>query len=303
MRNKPKLSLGMHLGGFVLALALAGPACAQQPAPERVQPEIVRLPLVVDGKTTEVVAHIYKPPGDGPFPLVIYSHGRAGARIDRMKMDYPVPVGHGNYWLRKGVALVAPVRPGYGETGGRDVEDSGVKWQGSQCYTEPDFNRVAVNARRTVVATYEWALKQPWVRKDRLLLEGQSVGGMTTVATAALNLPGVIGTVNFAGGSGGYPEASPGKSCRPTNLAQVYGDFGRQARGPSLWRYAENDLYWGPEMPKAWHASYRAGGTDTELVFTGPVPGHDGHQLLMHGGRMWSVPLDAFVRKVGLTAP
>ena len=34
------------------------------------------------------------------------------------------------------------------------------------------------------------------------------------VAVAALNLPGVVGTVNFAGGSGGYPEVSPGKSCK-----------------------------------------------------------------------------------------
>jgi hypothetical protein len=33
------------------------------------------------------------------------------------------------------------------------------------------------------------------------------------------------------------------------------------------------------------------------------VQGHDGHLLLTYGGKMWSVPLDAFVQKVGLTAP
>lgn len=279
---------------------LVSVASAQQPP--RVEPEVAKLPLAIDGKTVEVVTHIYKPPGEGPFPLVIYSHGRAGDRIDRVKMQYPMAVGHGNYWLRKGVAVVAPVRPGYGETGGADDEDSGSKWRGSDCYTNPDFKRVALNARKTVVATYQWALQQPWVRKDRILIEGQSVGGMTTVAVSVLNLPGVVGTVNFAGGAGGARDISPGKSCQPQNLTELYREFGREARAPSLWLYAANDLYWGAEMPPKWHAAYKEGNSDTELVHTGPVEGADGHQLLLKGGRMWSVPLDAFVKKVGLTA-
>jgi dienelactone hydrolase len=291
-----------RLATAFVGFALSFPILAQQ-APDRVQPEVVRLPLLIDGKPVEVVAHLYKPPGDGPFPLVVYSHGRAGDRLDRVKMQYPVPVGHGNYWLRKGVALVAPMRPGYGETGGADMEDSGVKWRGSECYTNPDYAHVAAGASRTVLATYVWALKQPWVRKDRILIEGQSVGGLTTVATAALNLPGVVGTVNFAGGSGGNPEASPGKSCRPGNLTEIYREFGQKAKQPSLWLYADNDLYWGPEMPKVWHQAYKAGGSDTELVQTNAVPGADGHQLLLSGWRMWTAPLDAFVKKVDLVSP
>lgn len=292
----------LSLLSLLLALTLHPGAFAQQGAPQ-VQPEVARLPLLIDGKTVEVVTHIYRPAGPGPFPLVIFSHGRAGSRVDRARLQYPMPVGHGNYWLRKGVAVIAPVRPGYGETGGADREDSHSNWQGATCLGNPDFTHTSGNARQTLVAAYEWALRQPWVRRDRILLEGQSVGGMTTVAAAALNLPGVVGTVNFAGGSGGYPEVSPGKSCRPENLRATYEAYGRQASGPSLWLYAENDQYWGPEVPKAWFQAYKRGGSDAELVHTGPVPGHDGHQLLYHGGAMWSVPLNAFVKKVGLTAP
>lgn len=284
----------------LMLLLMAGSALAMA---QRVEPEITTLALPINGKRTEVVAHIYKPEGMGPFPLVIHSHGRAGSQEDRAKLQYPVPVGHANYWLRKGVAVVAPVRPGYGDTGGDDVEHSGTRWKGATCTTEPDFTRVAVNARRTVVATYEWALRQPWVRPDRILIQGQSVGGLTTVATAALNLPGVVGTVNFAGGSGGYPEVSPGKSCKPENLTTTYREFGRQARGPSLWLYAANDQYWGADMPRAWHEAYQSGGSDSTFVMTGTLVNRDGHQLLLHGGRMWSVPLDAFIKKVGLLAP
>lgn len=288
-----------------LALLLALPACVAiaQPAPDRVQPEIVKLPLVLDGKPFEVVAHLYKPAGAGPFPLVIHSHGRAGDRIDRAKMQSPLPAGNGNYWVRRGVAVLAPVRPGYGDTGGSDQEDSGSAWRRGECTGNPDFTRTADNARKTVVATYQWALQQPWVRADRILLQGQSVGGLATVATSALNLPGVVGVVNFAGGAGGNPESSPGKSCKPDNLTATYRAFGAGARAPSLWLYAENDQYWGPDMPKTWYEAYRQGGSAAEMVTTAAVPGYDGHQLLVRGGRLWSVPLEAFIAKVGLTAP
>ena len=293
--------LGCLLGLVWMVQVAGGPAWAQQP--ERVPPQVVKLPLLVDGKQFEVVTHVYKPPGEGPFPLVIFSHGRAPSRVDRAKLEYPVLVGHANYWLHKGVAVIAPVRPGYGDTGGLDREDSGARWNGNVCSGEPDFMRVASRAGQTVVALHQWALQQPWVRKDRLLLEGQSVGGMTTVSVAALNLPGVIGAVNFAGGSGGNPESSPTKSCGPETLRKTYGELGKLVKVPNLWLYAENDQYWGPEAPRQWHEAFKAGGSDTQLVQTGPVQGHDGHSLLTYGGKMWSVPLDAFVRKVGLTAP
>ena len=199
--------------------------------------------------------------------------------------------------------MVAPVRPGYGETGGTDREDSFSRWKDGVCTGNPDFMTVARNARDVVVATHAWAVQQPWVRKDRILLEGQSVGGLTTVAASALNLPGVVGNVNFAGGAGGYPEGSPGHSCRPEKLGKTYTEFGSQTKVPSLWLYAENDQYWGAEAPRQWHAAYSAGGSDTQFIMTGPVEGHDGHLLLAYGGKMWSAPLDAFVRKVGLLAP
>lgn len=296
----------MRVRIFCVAAAWLLAGCAGMPpagAPVNpVQPEVNRLPLRINGQRVEVVADIYKPAGAGPFPLVIFSHGRAGSR-ERARLRYPIAVGHANYWLHQGVAVVAPERPGYGETGGADVEDSGAEWNGAHCVGDPDYTRMAMNARRTVLATYEWALQQPWVRKDRILLEGQSVGGMTTIAAAALNLPGVVGAVNFSGGAGGNPHTSPGQSCRPDKLTEVYRQFGEQVRVPSLWLYARNDQYWGPTMPTVWFDAFQAGGSDAEMIETGAVQGYDGHHLLQHGAPMWRAPLAAFVKRVGLLAP
>ncbi|MCY1167519.1 MAG: dipeptidyl aminopeptidase [Pseudomonadota bacterium] len=302
MRSRVLPGMGMGIGSLLALCLLLGGAAGAQPA-EQKRPEIIKLPLLIDGSVREVTTHLYKPEGAGPFPLVIFSHGRAAARADRAKLQYPVLVGHANYWLRKGVAVLAPVRPGYGETGGADREDSFSRWSGNTCTSNPDFMTVARNARQVVVAVHAWSVQQPWVRKDRILLEGQSVGGLTTVAASVLNLPGVIADVNFAGGAGGYPDVSPGKSCKPENLTSTYAELGKEAKIPSLWFYAENDQYWGPEAPRQWHEAFKAGGSDTQFVQTGPLPDHDGHSLLTYGGKLWSVPLDAFVRKVGLLAP
>lgn len=290
---------------WLLALTAFASLCGAanaQPANQQ-GPEIAILPLLVDGSVRQVVTHIYRPLGAGPFPLVIFSHGRAPKEADREKLQYPVLVGHANYWLQKGVAVVAPVRPGYGATGGADRENSSTRWRNGICIAEPDFTGVARRASEVVAAVHELAIQQSWVRRDRILLEGQSVGGLTTVAASTLNLSGVIANVNFSGGSGGSPDISRGRSCKPENLTRTYAEFGKLTKFPSLWLYAENDEFWGAEAPREWHRAFRAGGSDTEFVQTGPLPDHDGHSLLNHGGRMWSVPLDAFVRRVGLLAP
>jgi dienelactone hydrolase len=280
---------------------LCGFAAAQPAAHQHLQ--FMVLPLTIEGTIYQVVTHVYKPQGVGPFPLVIFSHGRAPLQADRAKLQYPVLVGHANYWLRKGVAVVAPVRPGYGETGGADRENSFARWSGSTCTSNPDFTTVGRNASEVVAAVHAWAMQQPWVRKDRILLEGQSVGGLTTVAASVLNLPGVIANVNFSGGAGGYPAVSPGKSCKPENLTKIYAAFGKLVKVPSLWLYAENDQFWGSEAPQRWYEAFSAGGSDTSFIQTGPLPDHDGHALLTYGGKLWSVPLDAFVRKTGLLEP
>ena len=286
---------------LTLSCLLCGVASAQPAAQQR--PEIMTLPLTIDGTVYRVVTHVYKPQGIGPFPLVIFSHGRAPLQADRDKLQYPVLIGHANYWLRKGVAVVAPVRPGYGETGGADRENSLTRWSGSICISDPDFTQVGRNASAVVVAVHGWAVQQPWVRTDRILLEGQSVGGLTAIAASALNLPGVLASVNFAGGAGGNPAASPGSSCKPENLTRTYAFYGKLVKIPSLWLYAENDQYWGADAPQRWYAAFSAGGSDAALVQTGPLPEHDGHSLLTFGGRLWSVPLNAFVLKTGLLEP
>jgi dienelactone hydrolase len=264
------------------------------------QPEIVSIPARAAGTDWKVHTQVFKPEGPGPFPLVVFSHGRAGKPEERQSLEYPVLRGHVTYWMRKGFAVVAPIRPGYGVTGGADLEAStiGINKQGV-CTGSPLFEQAVGNAADVVSEVVAWARRQAWVNNTKIVLVGQSVGGMTTVAAGARALPGVIAYINFAGGHGGNPDYNPGKSCFPETLTSLYGKYGRTTRIPNLWLYASNDQYWGPDMPQLWHDAFARAGGQGRLIKTGPVPGEDGHKLLSKGGRLWGDHVNPFMDSLG----
>jgi dienelactone hydrolase len=293
----PALVLALVLGGQMSA-ALAQARLQPELAPERIV-----FPARAEGRDWQVTAFVYRPPGKGPFPLLVFSHGRSGKAEERAALRYPVPLGHVAYWQRKGFAVMAPIRPGYGETGGPDIESSGNRIdRAGACQGAGAYHRVARNAADVVEAAVKWGREQKWVNPRAILLAGQSVGGLTSAATGARNLPGVIGYINFSGGTGGDPEKRPKASCFPELLEQVYGTFGRTTRVPNIWLYAPNDLFWGEEAPRRWHRAFAAAGGRGEFVMTAPVPNEDGHRLLLRGGRLWSIPVDRFLSGLGIAA-
>ena len=243
-----------------------------------------------------MVAEVFRPSGPQPYPVVIFSHGRAGDPHDRATLTHPVSAEVARFWTSRGIAVVAPIRPGYGPTGGADVEDSGS----AHCTRTPDFNRTATNAAKAIVATVDWVRDQPWAKKDRLLLQGQSVGGLGTVAAAARHPAGVIGYLNFAGGSGGDPKGSPGHSCRPELLGDVYRSLADASAPPGLWFYAANDEYWGPDAPKDWGKAYVSAGGKAKLIFTGPTADGKGHGLLRSSPQLWTAEVNRFLKAHGL---
>lgn len=272
--------------GFAMAAAGALP------------PRIVHIALEhPHGAEHGMVTGVFMPGGDGPFPVVIYSHGRS---FDRTETRVPERWGFVRYWVRRGFVVVAPIRPGYGETGGDDREDSGVLFDiFGNCWGQPQFARAASAASEAIAQTIDWVRAQPWADAKRIVLVGTSMGGLASIAGAAENLPGVVAIVNFAGGTGGNGHAGPEHSCGSLAMESLMAQYGARTHVPSLWLYARNDSFWGAERPRAWHRAFAAGGSDTELVTTDPVPNADGHQLLGRGSRLWMPPVDRFLSGLG----
>lgn len=262
-------------------------------------PETVQLPVQVKGSSVVMHLQYFKPQGPGPFPVVIHLHGRGVNRDERAAMRQAVPSSHAQWWLSRGVAVVAPVRVGYGETGGPDLEDTGARWEGSRCTGQPDFSRVAWAARDAAAIAHDWVQNQSWASRDRILVEGYSFGGLAALAVAGLDLAGLRGVINFSGGTAGNPIDSPGRSCRPDLMASTMEVLGAQSRVPSLWLYADNDPFWGPDAPREWNAAFRRARGVTLFARLAPLPGMNGHDLMAEAPQLWSRYVIAFVRHTG----
>ena len=251
----------------------------------------------------QMPVHIFKPEGAGPFTVLLFSHGRAASTSARASFSTPIPNGHVDFWLRKGFAVVAPIRPGYGPNGGPDRESSGSKVNSAthQCQSEGDLAPFLRRGLHALRATHDWVRAQPWAKRDSMILEGQSVGGLLTVVYGAENPSGVIGFINFSGGAAGYPAEQIGHSCSENQISQAFANAGQKNRTPNLWLYAENDGFWGPEAPRRWHDVFSKGNPQqTTFIRTAPLKGNDGHFLLNYGGNYWGAPVNAFVKSLNI---
>ena len=254
------------------------------------------------GSALKMSAEVFKPSGDGPFPVMVYAHGRSGTQQERSALREIVPRQYLDFWLSRGFAVVGVARQGYGLTGGADKEIPGHTWDSSgRCSGNFNPERVADVAGLAIQATIAWVKNQSWAKQSVIVISGNSVGGMTAVSIGAKSIEGVTAIINFAGGIGGNPALAPTRSCMPEKLKEMYGKFGANTRTPNLWLYAENDQFWGSESPKTWHAAFLGSGAqNSTFVLTEATPSQDGHDLIFLGRPIWESKVNEFLKSLGL---
>ena len=260
--------------------------------------EIVRVDVTVKDlygheETRRMPITIFRPDGDGPFPLVVFNHGRA-TTDKRAAQGRSRPEALARYLVAKGFVVLAPTRIGYWENyGGFDPETNGT------C-NDLRVDGMAQAASDQVLATVAYAKTLPYVDASRWIVAGQSVGGLTAIATVGRHPAGLIGGINFAGGTGGNPEKNPGRPCSPQRVTSLYAGLGKTSTVPMLWFYWPNDQFFGEDVPKSWFRAWsQAGGNGTFNTFA-PV-GTDGHRGLDIDMDHWLPVVDAFLASLGFT--
>ncbi len=133
-----------------------------------VAPTLVRYPTFddVDGAKRQIPAFYYKPPGDGPFPVVISIHGGPESQY-RPRFSSTL-----QFWVRElGIAVLAPnVRGSAGYGKGYLLLDNGVLREDSV---------------KDIGALLDWIGGQPELDASRVGVYGGSYGGYMVLASLA----------------------------------------------------------------------------------------------------------------------
>ena len=250
----------------------------------------------VAGTESRIVVTSFRPPGDGLFPWIVLSHGTATTGEANRAIGRYRPLAPIREWVRRGYAVVVPVRRGYGASGGEHFGDT----YGS-C-GRPDFRRAGEGAALDLLAAVAWAKRERDLDAKRWLLVGQSAGAFASIYTATTHPDGLVAVLAFAPGRGGDPEKRPGEPCASDRMAELFASIAPQVSVPVLWFYAENDQYIGPRVQKLWFERFRAAGGRGELVVIPPFPDRLGHGVFpsTRGIPLWTSAVSRFFATQGL---
>jgi dienelactone hydrolase len=167
-------------------------------------------------------AYLYKPNGDGPFPVVIYNHGSRSGRPRRPEPNEYI----GSLLTRAGYVVLIPERRGYGDSDGPTLlEDIG---------SNPGQRYVARIEAETddVFAAVDYLRTLPFADTKRIGIMGYSGGGSVTMfairrSTAfavAVNQAGAAGVWNINAQMRSALIAAAEKATTPTLLLVAQND-------------------------------------------------------------------------------
>jgi dienelactone hydrolase len=282
-------------GAALIALAAMGSAAADDIVqPKGMVREAVSVPFRQSGgPTVRLEARLIRPAVAGRHPLVLISHGspRSAADVKTKTVDWADWIA--DDFARRGWIAATVLRRGYGHSEGTVSEGYG------SC-KQPHYAAAGLASAQDLLQTVSYLQSRPDVDAARVLLLGVSAGGFASIAAASLRPAGLVGVVNFAGGRG---SVSQDNVCNPDDLVTAYGAYGRTVQAPSLWLYARNDHFFGPDLAQRMFAAFRNAGAPGDLIIAPPYK-EDGHSLI-YGQPMWRDGVYDFLKRNGLpyTAP
>ena len=261
--------------------------------------EIVKIPQTqkqanakAGDRPVDLIGTLFQPPGPGPFPVVVLSHGSPSRGADRVLLGRYRVLAQIKSLVDQGLAVLVPMRRGFGVSTHDYAESIGY------CQ-EPRYDKTGAESVRDLRAAVDFIGTRRSLDANTIVLMGQSAGGFASIAAASAQLPGVVAVVNLSGGRGG--NGLDGIPCRPDLLAKTIGEYAKTLRLPALWFYVENDKYIGPTTVKAMFEAFEQGGGQGKLVMHPPY-GNDGHLLFYVADAVpiWSKVVNGFFKEVGL---
>jgi dienelactone hydrolase len=244
------------------AILLTGSGVARQP-PHAARSGRAYTEVFYPSGRLRIQAYLYKPAGDGPFPLVVYNHG---SRDGQDRVEQPAPFV-GRVLTTAGYAVLVPERRGYGKSDGPILREEIGRDLGSVL-----LNRLQEEAG-DVLAGIDALKADASIDVSRRAMIGWSFGGIVSLFATRRGGP-FFAIVDQAGGSLTW-NRSPA-------LQSALRDAAANLRTPLLCMDAENDAT--TASVKAVCDAARAHGSQAELKIyppftptqnaSGVAPGH-----------------------------
>ncbi|MBK1836388.1 alpha/beta hydrolase [Azospirillum sp. YIM B02556] len=274
-----------RLFALLVLLPCCGPALA-----EGLMQTALSIPArYADGSSAALEAMLLRPDGTGPYPVAILSHGTPRDPADRAQMTPLRYLPEAREFARRGWAVVAVMRRGYGGSDGPYSESTGA------C-NNPDYLRSARQSAEDLRQAIRYVAGQPYADAGRILAVGVSAGGLASIALSADPPPGLKAAISFAGGRGSIAD---NEVCQENRLVSAFGTLGRSSHVPTLWIYAENDLFFGPDLARRLWTAFTQEGGRAEFI-AAPANGKDGHSFFSAAIPQWTPMVDSFLAKNGL---
>jgi dienelactone hydrolase len=273
------ITTGLSSLSLILFLALASPALSADFLEEN---GFFR--VVIAGRTFRLEALTVKQAGTtGRLPIALIAHGKP-ANLQGMLDDHATNfVEVARDLASRGWLAVAVIRRGFGQSDGPMPVPV-------TCQTTSFLPRFAADAD-DLAAALDFIAKRPDADATRVIAIGVSAGGPAVMALSARNPENLRGVINISGGL--RMQNCPKEEA----LVQAFKEFGAKSRVPTLWMYARNDSFFGPDLASRMRDAFLDGGGDAKFVMFDAI-GQDGHTLFSSGaGRFkWLQEMDGFLR-------
>ena len=254
----------------------------EMPVNFRMNEQIILIPAGPD-KRASLQTTVFRPNGPGPFPLLVINHGKEAGDPRRQRRDRFVFMA--TAFVKRGYAVMVPMRQGFADSTGT--------------YADFGCNMTANGQAQAadVLDAVSFARDQTWIDPERIIIAGQSYGGLATIALGTQYVPGVRGLINFAGGL-----RNDGKHCDwRAELVRAFGTYGDSNKIPSLWLYGINDSLFAPALVSRMHTAFVSSGGQARLHEFAAFK-RDSHGILASrdGEKIWWHEAERFLKQVGM---
>lgn len=223
---------------------------------------------------------LYRPPGRGPFPALLYNHGGSPGLINNAAFDAIAP-----HFVEKGWVFFAPYRRGQGLSADAGAfvgaEISAAEKRGGPTAGDATLVRLLAGEQlNDQLAALVWLEAQAFVHPNQIAVMGNSFGGIETVLGAERHA--YCAAVNLTGAAMSWDRA-PALRDLMTRAVQ-------HTQAPILFLQAEND--YSTEPSKVLYAAARAAHRTAQIHIYPPFHGAgsggmQGHSFAWLGVSEW----------------